>query len=527
MSLISKQVSTTNKTATNKTLTEEQTKKTKKYSILDGSAWSVMYGFGEQYVVPFAIRLGATNSEIGILGTVPSFIGSLSQLIGAKLIDTYKNRKKIVTLFVIIQAFLFIPLFIIPFLTKSVFILTIMFSAYLILSNMIGPSWSSWIGDIIPENQRASYFSRRNKYVVGVSVLSILFAGLTLNYFAEINIWTGFGILFSIAFIGRVVSWYYLNKQFEPTYVYDPKTYFSFTEFIKKMPRTTFGNFVIYRSLMAFSVMIAAPFFAVFMLKNLEFSYIQYTTIILTPLIVRVFTISYWGKYSQKFGTRNIMIVSGLLIATIPLWWFLGAYVFKGLILFYALICAEIISGFAWAGFELTTFNYILETATSEKRARCFAYFNAIFGVAVLLGGLLGSLLVLIIPDIFGLNNIMIVFLLSALARFIIAGFFTNKIKEIKISKNISDKKLFFELIFAKPLNNVFHYATLTIINTERDVKNLAGKTIEMTDEMTDFFTRPLKPYIEEMSRFIDKIPIQKKLKKKTRQKIFIKTKKP
>ncbi len=57
------------------TLSKPDIEKTKKYSIKDGSAWSVMYGFGEQYVVPFALKIGATASQIGILNSVPAFIG--------------------------------------------------------------------------------------------------------------------------------------------------------------------------------------------------------------------------------------------------------------------------------------------------------------------------------------------------------------------------------------------------------------------------------------------------------------------
>lgn len=64
-------------------LSDEELRKTKNYSIKDGAAWSVMYGFGEQYVVPFALKIGATASQIGILNSVPAFIGALFQLLGA------------------------------------------------------------------------------------------------------------------------------------------------------------------------------------------------------------------------------------------------------------------------------------------------------------------------------------------------------------------------------------------------------------------------------------------------------------
>ncbi|MGV8151041.1 MAG: MFS transporter [Candidatus Woesearchaeota archaeon] len=468
------------KEARTETLSEQQIRKTKKYSIWDGSAWSVMYGFGEQYVTPFAIRLGATNAEVGILQSVPTFIGSVFQILGAKLTDNFQNRRKIVLFFALFQAIILLPLFIIPFLTKSILALTIFFTIYMLLANIMGPAWSSWIGDVIPEKERASYFSKRNKYVVASTLFSVIIAGAVLNYFSETNVWVGFAILFGVAFIGRMFSWYYTIKQFEPKFSYNPESYFSFKDFLKRMPDTNFGNFVMFRSIMAFAVMIASPFFAVFMLKDLQFSYIQYTMVVLVPMVVKIFTMTYWGKYSGRFGTRNILFVSGILIATIPLCWFLIGYFFSGISVFYLIMLAEVITGFSWAGFELATFNYILETVSPEKRPRGFAYFNMIFGTAVLLGGLFGAFLVYFLPNIISFNTLLVVFIISAVARLTCALALSNRLKEVKVEKKFDDTRLFYELVFAKPLSAAIHHATMSISHTEKDVKTFVKSVDEV-----------------------------------------------
>lgn len=487
-------------------LSKEEIEKTKKCSIKDGSAWSVMYGFGEQYITPFALRIGASISEIGILGTVPAFLGAIFQVLGAKLTDKYQNRKKIVTTFALLQAILMLPLFVIPFLTKDIFILIILFTLYNIFSNIISPAWSSWISDVIPENEHATYFSQRNKYVIISMMFSVLVAGLILYFFENINIWVGFGILFSISFIGRFISWHYLSKQIEPKYVYNPEKYFSFTDFFKRMPETNFGNFVIFRSLMAFTIMIAGPFFAVYILKDLGFNYLQYTMLVLVPMLVKALTMTYWGKYSQRFGTRNILIISGLVVATIPIWWFIVGYFYQGINAFYLLMLIELMAGFAWAGFELTTFNYILETLNPEKRVRGFAYFNMILGISVLGGGLLGALLVGIIPGFFGFSTLLIVFLISAVARLIVMLFFAGRINEVKVSRRINENKLFFELIIAKPINNALNHAATSFLNTERDVRNFVDRT---ADALEDFAS----PVIRVVDEGLEKIgPVRKKI---------------
>ena len=485
-----------------KGLTDEQIAKTKKNSIIDGSGYSVMFGFGEQYVTPFAIQLGATNSQVGILATAPSFIGSLFQIVGAKLTDDWKDRKKIVAWFVLFQALILLPLFIVPFYTKSVLFLTIIFTLYMIFSNIMAPAWSSWIGDVIPADQRARYFSVRNKIVISSMVFSVLFAGLILTYFTNIDIWIGFGILFGIAFVGRIISWVYTKGQFEPRYEVHPDSYFSFKDFIKKMPETNFGNFVIFRSLMAFAVMIASPFFAVYMLRNLGFNYLEYTLVVIAPMLVKSLTMTYWGKYSDRFGTRNIMSVSALLIGTIPLWWFLAGYFFEGkYFILYIIIIAESISGFAWAGFELTTFNYILETVKPEKRPRCFAYFNVVFGIAVLLGGLLGSFLVSEIVSFWGINVLLIVFFISFVARIIIATILSSRIKEVRVNKKIDGTRLFFDLVLARPLNGALHQTHMTLILAEQEIERIGEKT----QTVLTTAVKPVRPHIKRAVNVIDR----------------------
>ncbi len=499
-------------------LTKEQVEKTKKYSVRDGSAYNVMFGFGEQYVTPYALKLGATNSEIGILASVPSFIGSLFQIVGAKLTDKYKNRKKVVTWFVFFQALMILPLFIIPYFTKSIMLLTLIFSLYLIFSNAGAPGWNSWIGSVIPESERAEYFSKRNRVTIFALLVSVLCAGLILNYFTNVNIWIGFAILFGISFLGRIVSWYYLTKQYEPEYVINDNAQFSFKDFLKRMPETNFGNFVMFRSLMALAVMIASPFFAVYMLNELNFSYIRFTIIIIVPMIVKVLTMTYWGKYSNKFGTRNIMIVSAFLIALFPLIWFLGGYVlYKYFNIFYIIICAEILGGFAWAGFELTTFNYVLETVSPQKRAQATAYFNVVFGTSVLIGGLFGSWLISVLPtNFYGMSTLLMVILISVIARFIVPLLFISKLKEVKIKKNIDERKLFMDLVISKPLHSAMHQTSQIMFLTEKSITKVSS----VTRKGLTIVKKPINPVISGVVNGIDKgltkvEPIRKALEPK------------
>jgi len=503
------------------TLTYEQVEKTKKYSVVDGSAYNVMYGFGEQYVVPYAIRLGASNPEISILASFPYFVGSLSQVFGAKLTDSFRNRKKLVVWFAFLQAISLVPLFIVPLLTKSIMLLTLIFSLYLVFANLGAPSWNSLMGDVVKADERAKYFSKRNRATIVSLLISILLAGAVLNYFDKVNVWIGFAILFNIAVIGRLVSFIFLLKHYEPAYVINPEQSLSFREFLKTLPHSNFGNFSLFRGLFSVAIMIAAPFFSVYMLKNLHFTYIEFTAVILAPMIARVFTLNYWGRYSERFGHRNIMYVSIFLICLIPLSWFLAAYFFSHkAFIFPLLFIAEFISGFGWGGFELSSFNYMLETSAPEKRAKSFAYFNVFWGVGVLIGGLASTFLVSNLPSIvLGINVLLFLFALSFITRFIVAIIFAPKIKEVNVNKRCGDGELFFEMVISKPLDVAVH-KTYGLLNLAGHGIGIIGggpakKTIEVLKE-------PFEPLIDNVTYYLDGMSVKvetEKTRKKSERK--------
>jgi len=90
--------------------TEEELKeKTKKLSVKDGSAYSVMDGFGLRYITPYALSLGASNAQIGLLTSIPNLIGNFSQIFTSKVMEKY-SRKKIILFGVVLQALMWIPL---------------------------------------------------------------------------------------------------------------------------------------------------------------------------------------------------------------------------------------------------------------------------------------------------------------------------------------------------------------------------------------------------------------------------------
>lgn len=453
----------------------DRVKKSLWCSIMDGSFYSAMVGFGESFFSAFAVFLGATSMQLGLLGSLPQTLGSVSQLFSNKILEMFGNsRKRFICINAFLTALLYIPIALVYFFgTLRVYHLIIFICIYWILNAILGPAWNSWMGDLVDENKRGAYFGRRNKIAGFVSFVSLLLGGYILQQFGKgtHEEYYGFVIIFALAFVSRIFSFIYLSKQYEPKYTRKKKAEFSFVEFIRRARFTNYGLFVIYLSIMNFGVYFSGPFFAAYMLYDLKLTYMQFTIVTATALIVKFLLMPIWGKACDRYGTKKVLTLSGILMPLTPMLWIFSHN-------FWYLIAIQAYSGFVWAGFEISSFNFIFDTTTPEKRATCVAYYNVLSGIAIFSGAMLGGL-VAKYNHVFW-SSFLLVFLLSGMIRYMASFYFLPKLKEVREVKRISNKNLLLTVVTSMPTMGLVYGATTFTVEKEKhvihDVKEFTEK---------------------------------------------------
>jgi MFS family permease len=420
---------------------EEEKKKieeSKKLSIIEGSAYSVSEGFGLRYVTPFALLIGSNNFHIGILNSLPGIIGNISQILTIRIMEK-TSRKKICIYATAAQAFSWLLLALVGVLflfnqgLENLPILLIIFYSFLVLFGSFGgPAWNSWMKDLVSKGERGSYFGRRNKIVIFVSLLSTIVAGILLDSF-EKKVF-GFILIFCIAFLGRLTSSYLFTRKYEPPFRQEKEYYFSFFEFLKRAPGNAFGNFVIFISLVNFSVMISSPFFGVYMLKNLSFSYSSFMLVSTASIISTILFMDYWGKEIDKKGCVFVMKFCGAFIFLIPVLWLFSIFFPSNFLVFY-LFFVEFFSGYVWAGFNLAASNYIFNTVTRQRIAICTTYFSIITSISSFFGASIGGGISSIFSSVAGISSILFIFILSAVLRLAVYIFMIGKVREAEMRK--------------------------------------------------------------------------------------------
>jgi MFS family permease len=430
------------------TLNEDELKeKTKRISIKEGIAANFMDGAGSRYITPYALAIGASNTQIGLLTSIPSLLGNLSQLFISGIIEK-TSRKKIIVICVLLQALMWIPMLVAGYLFfykgfdkgTSANLLIVFYTLFIIFGAFLSPAWNSLMKDIVTKD-KGNYFGKRNKILGAVSLLVFLFTGIILSYFQGANlIFVGFSILFGIAFFARLTSGRLLTKYYEPKLKLEKGYYFSIWQFIKGIPKSNFGKFSVFVGLISFSTAIASPFFAVYMLRDLNFNYGTWVLITFASSLSIFLFIQLWGKFADKFGNLKVLQFTGLFIPLIPFAWFFSSLIggtnITSLVIY--LLVVEFISGMIWAGFNLCSANFIYDAVTREKFAICIAYYNIFNGVGVFIGATLGGLLASI-PKIFGMNPLLFIFALSGVIRMTVYFFMIPLIKEVREVEKYED----------------------------------------------------------------------------------------
>lgn len=347
-------------------------------SIKDGLAWAGMSGFVEPYLVPFALALGASNPAIGFLRAAPPLAASLAQLLNERMIMALGSCRRAVRADALAQAMalfaasasgLMPARWAFPCLAASMVI-------YTVAGNLSGPPWAALMGEYIPASRRGAFFGFRNQ-VVGVTFFAAsLAAAKFLKFYPGV---LAFSALFAAAGLFRLLSFRFIGGMYErpagchmprppghgPVPARDP----SLTPFLATVFAVMFSSFL------------AAPYFSVYLLRELDYGYVRYMMVMTSGQIVTYMLMKRWGGLADSFGSVKVLRFAFLAIPLIPLLWAMAPS-------FHLLLAVEVFSGIVWAAYGMGTNNFVYELGGTSLRAR----YNAMFGFTACLGQFAGAL---------------------------------------------------------------------------------------------------------------------------------------
>lgn len=419
---------------------KNRVRKSLRFSIFDGIAASITNGIVDNYIRPMALAFNATDIQIGVLSSVPHLLSSLAQLKAPELTELVGSRKGLIQRAVFFHALALAAIASLPLLLDGhgllsvatdghgMMMLTLLYCLCLVFGSLGQPAWGSMMAELVPRRRLGIYFGRRERIMGLVAVSSCFMAGLFLHWQTS-QILMAFSVVFFAAALSRLASYYYMGKMYEPPMKEGREHYFSFTDFLKRMPRGNFGRYIFFLGSMNLAVNISAPFFSVFMLRELGFSYITFTLLTTIGALAQLLAKPFWGRYADRVGNLRVLRITSSVVPVLPILWVFSQDV-------YYLLFVQVAAGIAWGGFNLCSVNFIYQSVIPEKRTRCISYSNSITGVATFVGMLLAGFLATHLPPIMG-HRILTLFLLSGILRACFGLLLLSKVKETKAQERI------------------------------------------------------------------------------------------
>jgi MFS family permease len=344
---------------------------------------------GGAFLVAMALKLGASNFQIGLLAAIPT-LSNMFQLLAIFCLQKFKNRRYIS---VFSAFFARVPLLFVaalPFLFSAGTSLTLLISflfVHFFFSTVTNLSWNSWMKDLIPEENLGSYFSKRSRLIQIISIvlsfsLAMILDHVKMNYpDAEMIVYST--MFFSASLIG-FAGIYFFAKTPEPQM--QSSDDIKLLKFFQKPLRdSNFRKFITFNSFWAFATNLAMPFYSVYLITVLNFNLSYIIGLNILSQFSSIILIRYWGRFCDKYSNKTILSFCGPLYIIAMLAWPYTTLPESHILTFPLLTAIFILMGVANAGINLALANigYKLtprsETVTYfSTRSMITAFFTAI-----------------------------------------------------------------------------------------------------------------------------------------------------
>jgi len=382
-----------------KELTEAEIQRSLRFVIGDGLTTEAMTVLtGGAFLVAMALLMGANNFEIGFLAALPTFT-NIFQLISIWLVRRFNNRRLIAVvcsllarapLVIISSLLLLFPM------STTIEVLIFFLCFYYLFGSIAGPSWNSWMKDLVPEKSLGAYFSRRSRLTQTLNVILSILIALLLDYikkyYPQYQLYAYAGMFAAGGMIG-ITGAFILSRASEPQGVLLHDNIFRLLK--RPLKDSNFRRLLMFNSAWVFALNIATPFFTVFLLKSLG---IALSYVILLGIISQVgsiLTIRLWGTFADRYSNKTIIaICAPLYIGCFVAWCFVGIYthMYVNMAL---LVLIYIFTGISTAGINLSLINIGLKLAPREESIVYLSAKNVITAffssVAPLIGGYLAD----------------------------------------------------------------------------------------------------------------------------------------
>lgn len=370
------------------------------FIILEGIVYTTVFNLYNPFIQMFAKRMGGNDLHTALLNAAPPLIAIFTLIPFGMLIERINKKKHTILVLLSIVSVFYAAISLVPQIPHE----SKVFVYVVLIGFMNGPgslylaTWQSYFAD----NFRGTYASRvytiRSKYSSLFGLLTVLGTGLMLTYIPKsdggrlVLYQIFYGLCFALTllqifFFSRVrghTDRHPVEKEKERVVEATKKSrLFSKETFCAIIKNKPFVIVCICGFAYHFTWQMAWPIFFIYNTDYAHLNELQLATLSFASGVAQFLSFSLWNKFLVKKGNSLGIFISAVGIALSPL-----PYV--TLLSFPALVMANVFTGVALAGLNLTLFLNLLDTLPKDNKTIHISLFNTLTSITGFVAPMVG-----------------------------------------------------------------------------------------------------------------------------------------
>jgi MFS family permease len=356
--------------------------------------FGVLNGLVMTFVSVFALRLGATTSQMGWLAALPALVNVVWLIPAARIIERQRRRLPVMVVTGVLQRAGYLLMAAMPFVieTGRVEALIVINTLIMLPTGVINTAVTSIIPDLTAPKRRGQVVRVRWLVLSAVATAAALLGGWFLELLpSPLNYQVLLGLGAALSLLGMR----YLRRIREPRSLRASRSGEPGRRYSLRRLRKGLLGFVSHRRFIRFALAsfvfyaglhLPAALWSILRVRDLGASDTWIGIIAVTVNVSTIVGYFFWDRISAKRGDRWLLRFAAFGVSLYALF---TAFVPS----IGWMIPTSILGGLAWSGCNLALFRILLDVCPQEHRPTYVALYTALLNIAAFAAPLLGTTL--------------------------------------------------------------------------------------------------------------------------------------